>query len=219
MKFKMIILTLLLLLSFSMSRSEAQNNEDNDWNIIAHFQIGAFGNNGKFWYGYDVAEQYSSGWTEEYAEYQNNISFHINGGLEVSKGYLGLQWNFGMAPNNMKFTSKSFAGSTILRTFENSGNVDYFEVALVAFPSGSGVDKRSPFLTVGTGFCKALGMGGKLFSFGGGLRIFFNKKYGMLFSVKGFYIDFGRVHCDRPDPMAKHEYKPLQGGFGLIYCF
>lgn len=219
MRYKIIFLCLFLLLSSFISRSEAQNVNDS-WKAIVHFQGGIFGNGGA--YVYKVSEEsFFYGKIEGSIELKYKTGALFYGGFEISKGYIGFQGNFGVTPAKLKGNLNICVFDTTLieEQEEASINTFYAEGAFLFFPTGSGVDKISPYLTAGFGSCRLSGDrddSGYLISYGGGVRIFLARKYGLVAGFKGFILDFGKIEGVFEE---KLKLKPLQGSFGFIYRF
>ena len=229
MKYKVIVLSLFLLLSLFISSSEAQNDDDDSWKIMLHIQGGVFGN-GR---GTTIEERFVDYYyNEKLGHYEFvSIDFTTNskyktgvllyGGFEVSKGYIGFQGNFGFTPANMRVAGEVTGGGiTVSPEREQSITSFYVEGVFLFFPTGSGVGKTSPYLAIGVGGCCKLQSEpdiedvGYLISFGGGMRIFFKKKYGMIMALKAYYMDFGDFYG-----WSGGSFIPIQGTAGLIYCF
>lgn len=220
MKYKITFSCLLLFLLFFINILEAQEKENNSWNVIFHIQGGIFGD-GAGYSNKRSAESYLyDGSVEASIELKYKIGYLLSGGFELSKGYLGFQGNFGFTPANLEGTLKISAfGYSQEEKEELNVNTFYGEGALLFFPTGSGVDKISPYLTIGAGGCKMNGDrndSGFLLSYGGGVRLFFIEKLGFHIGIKGFYIDLGEIEGLSD---TKLTLKPLQGTFGLLYRF
>lgn len=222
MRYKIIFVYLFLLLLFFINNSETQANEDDYWKGIIHIQGGFFGNGGAFTYKVSENYPYTGSLVEGSIELKYRTGLIFCGGFEISKGYFGLQGNFGMTTANMESALKISAfGYTLEEKEEANITTFYAEGAFLFFPTGSGVDKLSPYVTIGAGGCKMNGDrddGGYLISYGGGVRIFFEKKWGLLIGLKGFIMDFGDIDGISGEEL-KLKIKPLQLTSGFIYCF
>lgn len=223
MRYKAISLSLLFLLIILTSNSLAQAAEDDSWNKIVHIQGGLFGNGG----GYSLSTTTSGFPFTDLLEVSFKVKYKtgavFNGGFELSKGYIGFQGNFGFTPANVEAVVKvSVFGLTQEEKEEGEISTFFGEGAFLFFPTGSGVDEISPYLTVGAGGIHVNGdsnEGGYFISYGGGLRIFFEESYGLIIGIKGFYMDFGNVF-DEPELIGESlTLKPIQGTVGFIYRF
>jgi hypothetical protein len=213
-------LCIFLLLSFIINISEAQSNTDDSWKLMLHIQGGIFGDGAAYSYKASAESYLYDGSVEASIELKYKIDYLFSGGFELSKGYLGFQGNFGFTPANLEGTIKISAfGYSLEEKEELNVNTFYGEGALLFFPTGSGVDKISPYVTIGAGGCKMNGDrndSGFLISYGGGIRLFFIEKLGFHIGIKGFYIDLGGIEGLSD---TKLTLKPLQGTFGLLYRF
>jgi hypothetical protein len=218
MKCKTVFFSLFLIFIFFTANSAAQNKEDKGWKAMINFQFGAFIEKTSVNWSYSFTKTYPSPpeRTSIYEEYNFNRGEIFIAGLELSKGYIGLQSNFGFVPANINFirigSGPGFAGE---EKKEFGSNTYYIEEAFLFSPTGNGVGKYSPFLSVGIGMCNAY-TAKRAFSlfFGGGMKMFFTDKYGLIITIKTFHADFGEL-----DSRAKSELKlsPVQVSFGFIY--
>jgi len=230
MKSKAIFLCLFIFLLFFIHNLEAQKSEDDGWKIMFHIQGGVFGNGGgssfeerfvDYYYNENLGryEFVDVGFT---GEHKYKIGALFCAGIEISKGYIGFQGNFGVTPANMALALK-IPNVSSTPNAESKQNITTFygEGAILFFPTGNGLDKISPYLSIGAGGCKfkgTIGASGYLISFGGGVRIFFTKKSGLIVGIKGFLMDFE----DTPGVYGagmQHKFKPLQATCGFIYSF
>ncbi len=93
MKYKITFSCLLLFLLFFINIVEAQEKENNNWNVIFHIQGGFFGNGGAYSYKASSESYLYPDNIEAAIEVKYNIGYLLIGGFELSKGYLGLQGN------------------------------------------------------------------------------------------------------------------------------
>jgi len=224
MRYRAISLTLFFLFAIFISNSLAQTGEDNSWNKIINIQGGLFGNGG----GYSLSTTATLFPFTDILEVSFKIKYKtnavINGGFELSKGHLGFQGNFGFSPANVEaIINVSALGLTQEEKEEGNISTFYGEGSFLFFPTGSGVDKLSPYLTIGIGGIYVNGEDtnevGYLISYGGGLRIFFEEKYGLIIAIKGFYTDFGNVFDEPELSGEKLALKPIQATVGFLYRF
>jgi hypothetical protein len=220
MKYKTTFSCLLLFLLFLINIVEAQEKENNDWNVIFHIQGGFFGNGGAYSYKVSSESYLYDTSAEASIEVKYNIGYLLNGGLELSKGYLGFQANFGFAPANLDAALKiSALGYSLEEKEEVNINTFYGEGTFLFFPTGSPVDEISPYAILGIGGCKLTGDyddSGYLITYGGGIRLFLLEKLGFNIGIKGFIMNFGDIEEISGE---KLKIKPIQVTFGLIYCF
>ena len=225
MRFKAIIISLSLLLAMFLSNSMAQTSEDNSWNKIIHIQWGIFASGGGYSLGTsDINIPYVGDFEASInAKYKTHVA--LCGGFELSKGYFGFQGNFGFTPANAEATLRiSVPGFRQEEEVELEITTYYGEGSFLFFPMGSGVDKLSPFVTVGAGAFDLNGVSevtSYFISYGGGVRIFLAENYGININFKGFYMDFGDLLYDEHgiEGAKKFTLKPLQLTAGFMYRF
>jgi hypothetical protein len=220
MKYKITFSCLFLFLLIFINIVEAQEKENNNWNVLFHIQGGFFGDGAGYSYKTSSESYPYDDSVEASIELKYKIGYLLSGGFELSKGYLGFQGNFGFTPANLEGIIKISAfGYSLEEKEELNVNTFYGEGAFLFFPTGSSVDKITPYLTVGAGGCKMNGDrndSGFLISYGGGIRLFFIEKLGFHIGIKGFIMDFGGIEEISGE---KIKIKPIQATLGLMYCF
>jgi len=112
------------------------------------------------------------------------------GGIELSKGYFGVDANAGIIPSQI-IVDKSGE--------EYDFNSIFLEIEGIFFPLNSSTDKIIPLLKIGGGGITSngdLNNNALFISFSAGVRTFFTEKFGVSLMIKGRHITYDEIPLD-----------------------
>jgi hypothetical protein len=185
------VLLIVAILLFNLIISEnilAQQSNNDSWNLRITAQ-----------YGYPLG---SNNWEYSHPFYTGTGVQTINetgsfnaksvwgGGVELSKGYFGINANAGIIPSEI-IIDKSGE--------QYNFNSIFLEIEAIFFPLANSTDFVIPLLKIGGGGMTSngdLNNNALFISFSGGARTYFTEKFGVSLMIKGRHITYNEIPMD-----------------------
>jgi hypothetical protein len=188
MKRVLLIVAILLFNLIISGNILAQQSNNDSWNLRITAQ-----------YGYPLG---SNNWEYSHPFYTGTGVQTINetgsfnaksvwgGGVELSKGYFGINANAGIIPSEI-IIDKSGE--------QYNFNSTFLEIEGIFFPLANSTDFVIPLLKIGGGGMTSngdLNNNALFISFGGGARTYFTEKFGVSLMIKGRHITYNEIPMD-----------------------
>ncbi len=188
MKRALPIVTILFFILIISGDIRAQQSNSDSWNLRITTQYGyPFGSNN---WEYSHPSYTGTGVQTLNETGSFNAKSVLGGGVELSKGYFGINANAGIIPAEIIVdkSGKHYDFNSI-----------FLEIEGMFFPLNSPTDKVIPLLKIGGGGIISNGdlNNSALFvSFSAGVRTYFSEKFGVSLMIKGRHITYDEIPLD-----------------------
>ena len=188
MKRTLFIVTIIFFILIISGNIRAQQTNNNSWDLKITAQYGyTFGSN-----NWEYSHPFYTGTGAQTINETGSFNAKSiwGGGVELSKGYFGVDANAGIIPSEI-IVDKSGE--------QYDFNSIFLEIEGILFPLNSSADKVIPLLKIGGGGMTSSGdlNNSALFiSFSGGARTYFTEKFGVSLMIKGRHITYDEIPLD-----------------------